>query len=267
MLRSALVAYLLFCCNVSFAQQEIGPGAPLFEAVMMGDYLEVERLVEAGANPASLTDGSRSPILLMAARHGLQPTGAGGSDQDYQFTVMALVNGGAPVDQRGPTGWTALMESASKGFEKTANTLLSLGADPNAITDSGNSAIFFAAESGHWEVVEELVRRGARATQATQRSFDRALTHAVLYERLSTAGALLSAGADPQTKEPTGLGLGSLAHTSMALESGEEMLGLLVKYGGGFFQDELQKIRKGCAQESTPPEECDRLIESLSPRK
>ena len=263
MLRFALVASLFFCCNVSFAQQEIGPGAPLFDAVMMGDYLKVERLVETGANPASLTDGSRSPILLMAARHGLRR----GSDQDYQFTVMALVNGGAPVDQRGPTGWTALMESASEGFRKTANILLSLGADPNAITDSGNSAVFFAAENGYWEVVEDLVRRGARATQATQRSFDRALVRAVLYERLSTIGTLLSAGADPQTKELTDLGLGSLARTSLTLESGEEMLGLLFEYGGGFFQDELQELRKGCVQEGNHPEECDRMVESMSPRK
>ena len=57
------------------------------------------------------------------------------------------------------TGWTALHNAADKGYEDVAALLLENGADANATTSSGMSALHWAARNGHIRLVELLLRQ------------------------------------------------------------------------------------------------------------
>lgn len=81
----------------------------------------------------------------------------GGYDDEIQF----LVERGADVNARPPKfGTTALMIASYKGKESTVRLLLSHGSDPNA-TVEGETALSFAKQTGHWEIVELLKQAGA----------------------------------------------------------------------------------------------------------
>ena len=81
----------------------------------------------------------------------------GGYDDEIQF----LVEHGAAVNARSPKSrTTALMSASYKGKESTVRLLLSHGADPNE-TIEGETALSYAKQKGHWEIVQLLKQAGA----------------------------------------------------------------------------------------------------------
>lgn len=82
----------------------------------------------------------------------------GGYDDEIQF----LVEHGADVNAR-PANFrmTALMAASYKGHESTVRLLLSHGSDPNAIVE-GETALSYAKQKGHLEIVQLLKQAGAR---------------------------------------------------------------------------------------------------------
>ena len=81
----------------------------------------------------------------------------GGYDDEIQF----LVERGADVNAR-PAKFrtTALMVASYKGNKSTIRLLLSHGSDPNAIVE-GETALSYAKQKGHWEIVQILKHAGA----------------------------------------------------------------------------------------------------------
>ena len=107
-----------------------------------------------GATPgrAASTDSAAvtSPDLTQAAAAG------------HTNAVRSLLEGGAPVDGKDASDWTALHLAAAHGRTDVAAILLDRGADPNARARFDMTPLHWAAMTSHAEVAGLLTRRGAR---------------------------------------------------------------------------------------------------------
>ena len=96
-----------------------------------------------------LDDLGRSPLHIAAT---------GGSTQ----TVRTLINMGADIEGKTPSGNTAFMIAASTGNLSVAETLLSKGASINVRDRSGNTALMKAIINNHEQTVSFLLANGAK---------------------------------------------------------------------------------------------------------
>ena len=80
--------------------------------------------------------------------------------QDVRI-VTALLDAGANVNAATAMGYTALQRAAGQGRAEVVRLLLSRGADPGAVDDAGKSALDFAEDRGDSECVELLTQAGA----------------------------------------------------------------------------------------------------------
>ena len=109
-----------------------------------GHSTTVRLLCEQRANP-NLKDSSRRTALMYAA------SGPNAS------TVEILLAHGAEVNVAdGDEGYTALMFAAAEGHADIVAMLLASGADPGLRDVDGESALKFASDNSHSEVVELL---------------------------------------------------------------------------------------------------------------
>jgi ankyrin repeat protein len=77
-------------------------------------------------------------------------------------TFARLIAEGADVNARSAAGETALMLAAARGRLEFMGLLIERGADANAATDAGNTALMFAAARGQVDAARLLLDRGAR---------------------------------------------------------------------------------------------------------
>jgi ankyrin repeat protein len=77
--------------------------------------------------------------------------------------LTRLLAEGADLNARSPGGETALMLAAARGRVEVIDLLLERGADVNAATDAGNTALMLAAARGQVDAVRALLAHGARA--------------------------------------------------------------------------------------------------------
>ncbi|MBL8425334.1 MAG: ankyrin repeat domain-containing protein [Candidatus Accumulibacter phosphatis] len=82
------------------------------------------------------------------------------------YFVQRLVDSGADVNLY---GWPPLIYAAFNGHTAVAEYLLKKGAEVNATTENGSTALLFAARFGHIEVVELLLRNNADPNIANER--------------------------------------------------------------------------------------------------
>ena len=102
------------------------------------------------------------------------------------FTVFA---------QSPPAPSDALLEAARTGDRARVAALLDGGADVNAVSRYNVSALGFAAERGHFEIVRLLVERGANVNIAESFYGFRPVDFALRGGRLDIAVLLLERGA------------------------------------------------------------------------
>lgn len=173
---------------------------------LCGDYVCVR-----GHDPAS----RRSPVVAAAARGDAETCAELAADSgradvvDALLTaaerghgpvIAALVAGGhaSTLSRGGDTGRTPLHAAAALGRLGACETLLGLGADPNAEDDHGCTPLCRAAAGGSAAAVRLLVAAGA-AVGANNNSFaGTPLLEAVAGGHLEAARALHELGADPQ---------------------------------------------------------------------
>jgi hypothetical protein len=87
-----------------------------------------------------------------------------------------------------------LVKTIEKGDRSLTNTLLFLGASPNAVYD-GRFPLMEAAIHGHVEIARDLLEAGASVNLATQTGNATALHWAVFFHRLDIVRLLLEHGA------------------------------------------------------------------------
>ena len=76
--------------------------------------------------------------------------------------VEALLAKGADINAKTKIGWTALIGASLKGHVEVVKLLLAKGADINATTEDGRTALMAASSKGHQEVVNLLKAHGAK---------------------------------------------------------------------------------------------------------
>ncbi len=121
------------------------PGA-LASAVLMGEIETVQDLLKAGADPnvpdpngqmPLLAACSRGPEMIWEALAGQKfPPGPGGKRTDWAAMVEVLLASGADVNARTSHGMTALMLARSAGQNQIVDILIRAGADPNLKPDA-----------------------------------------------------------------------------------------------------------------------------------
>ena len=133
-----------------------GGVAPLAAAAYNGDAKLVDLLVGHGADP-SARDATGKTALLYAAARGFAPV------------VKRLLATGIDINARYSNDLTVLMWAAGYADDVPVDdgvglvtALLDGGAALEAVDDRGRTALMTAAELGHDEVVDLLLRRGAK---------------------------------------------------------------------------------------------------------
>ena len=149
----------------------------LMESAYMGKLEEVRRLVLDGTSVDVIDDERHTP-LMWAAFNGhtavaeyLLDAGAEIDAKDsngrtallyassgpFEETVKLLLTNGAKVDVQGTLeGFTALMTAAAEGQVGVVRCLLDHGADRSIKDTDGDTALTFARQNGHAEVVALL---------------------------------------------------------------------------------------------------------------
>ena len=221
------------------------PHAGLLPAARTANLELLELLIESGAVPRSYAgaralalayaEGSKPVIdLLTAAGATLEARDAAGrtvliglTEQGRRGSLLtAILEAGANVDATTNTGETALMAAARSGAEGAARTLLEYGATVDQRDRDGWTALMFAVRSGARKVVQALLADGADSN--THSGYGWTPLHFAVQEGdANVLRILLAAGADPNEPEP-----GGLSPLTAAVRSGDKpIIRLLVAAG------------------------------------
>lgn len=114
---------------------------PLHYAALEDNGSEVERLLEAGADPNAADRDGFTPLHFAAQEYSVN-------------SARLLLNAGAVVDQQNKFGnsplWTAAYNSRSRG--EMIDLLRSKGADPHLLNTSGKTPVGLARLIGNYDV-------------------------------------------------------------------------------------------------------------------
>ena len=113
----------------------------------------------------------------------------------YLEVVQVLLEAGADKNAATQDGETALMAAARDGHLEVVQVLLDAGADKNAAKQNGATALMLAAQNAYLEVVQVLLEAGADKNAAMQDGAT-ALMIAAQNGHLEVVRVLLEAGAD-----------------------------------------------------------------------
>ena len=111
---------------------------------------------------------------------------------------------GADVNAKDEGGWTALMFASQNGHAEIVCTLIKAGADVNAKRKDGATALMRAALEGHTETVSTLIEAGADFN-AKRKDGETALMRAALKGHTEIVSALIKAGAKGHVKRKDGV--------------------------------------------------------------
>lgn len=144
---------------------------PLMLAARHGDLGIVQALVKKGADlKAKNKDGYDALCMLsnysmpgspITEKAGQASEPIGITTEGHLKTAEYLVNEGADVNAKTNDGSTALMLAATLNKKDLVELLLSRGADVNAVDQQGRPALISAVMKGQGEVVCPLIRNGA----------------------------------------------------------------------------------------------------------
>lgn len=133
--------------------------------------------------------------------HGANPNNAGFGDPimgiaagngDFEI-VKLLIEKGADVDAVSELGWTALHKAAENDRREVQTYLLDRGADVDIQSQSGHTAISLAVSNNHPEVVKQLIDRGANVHLASTNGWS---PIQLAYDSGEITRLLMEAGAD-----------------------------------------------------------------------
>lgn len=155
-------------------------------AVKKGRTKQAEDLVAAGAS-CNATDNIDQGALHLTSHHG--------SKDLMQF----LHSHGTPVDTADKDGNTALHAHAAAGNISGVQQLLQMGANPNAVNNLGETAVVMAARVNEFEFLQEIIAAlvvGGADINASSDEGISALHWAVRNGNLAVAEWMLDMGAN-----------------------------------------------------------------------
>ena len=123
----------------------------LVSSAFRGNVRTMKLLLAAGADVNEFgcpAERCRTPLVAAAEANELE-------------AVQLLLVRGADINKKLRRGQTALLLASYHGDTDMVKLLLSRGADPNADCD-GDTALGWAKQKGHMEIVNLLVAAGAR---------------------------------------------------------------------------------------------------------
>jgi ankyrin repeat protein len=166
----------------SFADVEIIGGNPLYDPLIAGDTVKVERILATGAAYADTSlDNTRKTALMLVSSAG------------NEEMVALLLKYKAKTDLRDQIGNTALAYAALRGHVEVAELLVAAGAAVDIDNRQGMTPLMIAAQQGQAEFVRFLIKKGADAKRVdyTGRT---ALAWAEYNRRSAAVAALKQAG-------------------------------------------------------------------------
>ena len=196
-------------------------------AVRARDMMAITAFLDGGINPNAKEAGDegRTALISAAARGDLE-------------VVNLLVQGGADVNVKDDTGYTALLHAieanydqvehvllnhpkldpSARGFngvttlskyvwrerKEAVQKLLKLGADANAQDNDGDAPLHGAAQSGNVEIMDLLLAKGGDPNLKNKQG-GTPLMWAVVFGHEDAARRLIEAGANPLVKDSEGM--------------------------------------------------------------
>jgi len=155
-----------------------------------------------------------------------------------------LLELGASLEQRDKLGYTPLISAALLGYPEAVTELLSRGAKIEASNNDGQTALMIsvlgyatnqvdanAASDNHWhnhwaKVIDVLIGRGADVNATDNRGVS-PLFMAIFSQNYDLCLQLISAGANPNHKLPSGVSMLRFAKVS----SSKAIIEMLVSHG------------------------------------
>jgi ankyrin repeat protein len=130
-------------------------------AVLTGDVEELDRLIAVGVNLDALGHDGTTPLML-AVKSSLGEFYDQGVD-----IVKFLLARGADINAQTESGATALIYAVSHHQPEVVEVLIKAGADVNAVSNAGWSVLDYAREYGKSEgqLIELLLEAGAESNR------------------------------------------------------------------------------------------------------
>jgi len=176
--------------GVAYSVAEHASSEPLFRAAASNDAAEVRRL---------LKDDYESDAALPDGTTALHAAALSDSIKVAKLLLDSADDARSLIEARGAHGLTALHTAASANALKVVDELLKRGAVVDARHPFANStALHFAAEDGHHEIIKVLCDAGADADAATTLG-GRPLHAAAQKGHGKAVDALLECGASTET--------------------------------------------------------------------
>ncbi|QPJ60928.1 MAG: hypothetical protein G3M70_03090 [Candidatus Nitronauta litoralis] len=240
------MVFLLIDQGANVNQGKVGGLSPMFEVV--DDLAMFQLFVRNGGRVDVMDHGGRSLLWYASALGDLQVVKeliamgnqVNQSDQTGTSPLMAailehhwdvaeeLIKRGAHIDQRNSERKTALMMVVNRGLISAVEKLVKLGADIHLVSlDYDKNALHMAAEAGHREIAEILLKNGAQIDKPDKNGVT-ALMHAAAKGHSGVAELLLSRGADVNLYDNGGWS--ALHWNAGTPQSGTELTNLLIRY-------------------------------------
>ena len=125
----------------------------LCEAAMYGRGEEVEKLLQAGADPNEAIKYGSTPLHLVVYNN-------------KKDVVKQLLNAGADPNKADTGGGTALHRAVQNHYISVIKELLDGGADPNRADTNGRTPLHWAVKNHYISVIKELLDGGADPNKA-----------------------------------------------------------------------------------------------------
>ena len=123
-----------------------------------------------------------------------------------------LLEAGAEVDQADEEQFTALMFACDNGHDDVVGVLLEAGAEPNEANDLGMTSLMWASFNGHTNIILRLLKAGAEAAvDLTDQKGYTALMYASQMGHSLAVQKLLAAGARWDLRTTRGVTAATLA--------------------------------------------------------